>query len=207
MTKDNSKKRQPKIQEGDFFSVINQAIAENRHVPYLKRVIKDYEQYKNEFESNFSENNPINGIYLFRANYLLKRPVWRDIEIHGKQTFEELADILIYSMDWMNDHCHGFSFPERDQGNKRLFSLKYTFYNNGWEDDPHPTFKSNQIKISDIDYKKNPKLRFMFDFGDGHEFDIELKKIRKIKDKESKTDFPQIIDQRGVAPEQYPPCE
>ena len=207
MNKKTSKKRAPKIQEGDFFQVINQAIAEKRHISYLKRIIKDYEEYKNEFESNFSENNTSDNIYVFRANYLLKKPIWRDIEIYGKQTFEALADILIYSMDWMNDHCHGFSFPERDSNNKRFFSLKYTFYNDGWEDDPHPTFKSNQIRICDIDYQKNPKLRFMFDFGDGHEFDIEFKRTRNIAVEESGKNFPRIIDQRGVAPEQYPVCE
>lgn len=195
MTKNNSQTRIPKIQEGDFYKVINQAIAENRHTSYLKRVI---------LESSFSKDNQTDDIYLFRANYLLKRPVWRNFEIHGEQTFEELADILISSMNWMNDHCHGFEFPEYDSNNKRSFTMKYTFYNEGWEDDPHPTFKSNQIRICDIDYKKNPKLRFMFDFGDGHEFDIEFKRNRKTTNEESKRNFPQIIDQRGIGPKQYP---
>jgi len=204
MIKRKQQTKTPKIQEGDFFKVINQAIAENRHTSYLKQVIKDYEEYKNKFESNFSKNNPADSTYVFRANYLLKKPVWRDIEIHGKQTFEILADILIYSMGWLNDHCHGFDLPEHDSNNKRSFPMKYTFYNDGWEDDPHPTFKSNQIRICDIDYKKNPKLRFMFDFGDGHEFDIELKRSRDMTAKESKKHFPQIIDQRGTAPKQYP---
>lgn len=204
MTKNNSQTRIPKIQEGDFYKVINQAIAEKRHTSYLKRVIKDYEEYKNELESSFSKDNQTDDIYLFRASYLLKQPVWRDIEIHGEQTFEELADVLISSMGWMNDHCHGFDLPKYDSNNKRFFPMRYTFYNDGWEDDPHPTFKSNQIRICDIDYKKNSKLRFMFDFGDGHEFDIEFKKNRKTTNKESIKNFPQIIDQRGIGPEQYP---
>jgi len=194
----------PIIQEGDFWEVINQAILEKRHVAYLRRAIKDYEDYKREFNNNFSQANPADAIYTFRADYLLKKPVWREIEILGHQTFEDFADIIIDSMGWVNDHMHGFSFPQKDAHNRRMYTLDYTFYAPGWEDDPHPTFKSNQIRICDIDYGKQPRLRFMFDFGDGHEFDIDFKSIRKTNEKKKIRDFPCLTDERGVAPEQYP---
>lgn len=196
----------PYIHEGDFSQVIHQAITEGRHVDYLKQVLKDYEDYKRQFDANFTDQNSSNAIYKFRATYLRKL-LWRDIEILGRQKFSLLAEAIIDSMGWVNDHMHGFSFPEPDAKNRRFYSLRYTFYAPYWEDDPHPTFKSNEISICDIDYTKQPKLRFIFDFGDGHEFDVELKKIQKVETKGSSRSFPHVVDQRGIAPMQYPPCD
>lgn len=85
----------PKINEGDFYKSINQAISENRHVDYLKEVIKKYEEYKKEFEGCFTSKNPKDSIYKFHVTYLLKKPVWRDIELFGKQTFLDLAKEII----------------------------------------------------------------------------------------------------------------
>lgn len=51
------------------------------------------------------------------------------------------------------------------------------------------------------------KLGFIFDFGDGHEFRIEFKGVRPLISKEHREDFPKLIDQRGVGPEQYPRYE
>jgi hypothetical protein len=195
----------PKIQEGDFYKIINHAISEGRHVDYLREVLKKYEEYKSEFEKNFTEENPKNTVYKFRVNYLLKRLVWREIELFGNQTFEDLAETIIDSMGWDNDHMHGFEFSGLDKRPDTLFTgSTIAFFASGWEDDPHPTFKFNKIHICDIDYVKQPKLEFTFDFGDGHRFDIEFKGIRKIAKNKMKNKFPCIIDQRGVGPEQYP---
>jgi hypothetical protein len=52
----------PKIQESNFIESINKAIAEGRHVEYLREVLKKYTEYQKEFEKNlsnasFSENS------------------------------------------------------------------------------------------------------------------------------------------------------
>lgn len=195
----------PKIKEGDFFSSINAAIKRGGHVHYLKNALKDYEDYRKVFETKFTTKNPPNDIYVFRFSYLSKKPIWREIAVLGNQNFDDLAVVAIDSMGWVNDHMHCFSFPELDTANRKLYSLQYSFYAPGWEDDPHPTFKTDEIKINEINYKENPKLRFMFDFGDGHEFDVELKRIEK--NQKSRKHFPVLVDQRGIAPEQYPNYE
>jgi len=194
----------PKIEEGDFYKNINAAIAEKRHVPYLKEVIKKYEEYKKVFEENFTDKNPREAIYKFRVTYLLKKPVWRDIEIIGKQDFYDLADEIIFSMNWENDHMHGFDLKSPRREDTMMTGSSITFFAPEWEDNPHPTYKTHQVLIADLDYAKQPKLKFMFDYGDGHEFDVEFKGTRALNKNEKETDFPQLIDQRGVAPEQYP---
>lgn len=194
----------PKINEGDFWKVINSAIKEGRHVDYLEKVKKDYEKYSKFFESIFTEKNPKEGIYIFKVTYLLKKNVWREFEILGNFTFTDLAEAIIESMNWDNDHMHGFEIPDHDPKADRRFPSPYEFYHEDFEDDPHPYFKTCQIKICDIDYKKVPKMEFMFDYGDGHRFDVEFKGVREVKDSSKWNEFPVLVDQRGVAPEQYP---
>ncbi len=197
----------PIINEGDFYQSINQAISENRHVDYLKEVIKKYEEYKKAFAHCFTSERPSDSIYEFRVTYLLKKSVWRDIELFGEQTFLDLAEKIIDSMGWENDHMHGFELPEQNQKpDLFLTGSSNTFFAPGWEDDPHPTYKTDEICIQDIDYKKVPQLGFTFDFGDGHMFDIVFKASRERKKGEKVDGFPKIVDQRGVGPEQYPDC-
>jgi len=196
----------PKINEGDFYAGITQVIDEGRHVDYLREVIRKYEEYKVKFEQSFTEKNPATAVYKFRVTYNNKERVWREIELLSKQTFESLAVEIIKSMGWDNDHMHGFELDEYQQGADPLMTgSSLAFFAEGWEDDPHPTFKTNEIRICDIDYKKRPTLEFTFDYGDGHFFDVKFVSRRGRHKQERVQDFPRLIDQRGVAPEQYPP--
>ena len=196
--------KKPILDEDGFYQGINKAIQENRHVDYLKNVIEDYEAYKKAFVAVFTEENPDDFVYRFRITYLNKKAVWREILILGNQTFENLATTIITTMGWNNDHLHGFSLPQKHQSKNYPSSIPYTFFADGWEDDPHPTYKSYQIYICVINYTLCPKLEFEFDFGDSNIFTVEFKEMRKSIKGESKKILPKLIDQRGIAPEQYP---
>lgn len=194
----------PIIDEGNFQKSIGEAIQAKRHVSFLKQVLIDYEEYKRVFSEIFLSQNLSRTIYVFRFNYLDKHPVWRDIAILSNHTFGDLADTLVESMDWDNDHMHGFS-PKKFDGKTLGRYTPFSIYSSGWEDDPHPTFKTNQVKIAHIDFQKYPKWNFVFDFGAGHEFDVELRSINyKSVGKELDKSLPTCINQRGVAPLQYP---
>ena len=194
-----------KIKEKGFIKSINEAILENRHVDYLNEVLRKYDNYKKTFESIFTDQTDAEAeIYAFRINYLNKKNVWRDIEILDIQTFLDLACKIIESMDWNNDHMHGFDLPEEKIPDTFFTGSSLSFFAPGWEDDPHPTFKTSEIRICDIDYNKVTKLKFIFDYGDGHQFEVIFKGKRSIKSKKDIKSMPKVIDIRGVAPEQYP---
>ncbi|EKD56385.1 MAG: hypothetical protein ACD_58C00206G0004 [uncultured bacterium] len=197
----------PKINEGDFLKSINKAIAEGRHSNFLKMYLDNYEKYKNFFSESLIDKNPKYQVYTFKVTYLLKKPVWRIFEVCGCQNFDQFAEAIIDSMDWSYDHMHGFSFPDPKTKVRRFGISPFVIYAPGWEDDEHPTFESDEIKIENIDYKKYPKLGFIFDFGDGHEFDIEMINMRMLGKNEVVDEFPKMTDIRGVAPEQYPFCD
>jgi len=192
----------PKIKDKEFFKSINSAIAEGRHVDYLKQVLVDFDKYQETFNNAFNLENSNKKVYTFRVNYTGKKPVWREIEVYGDQYFVELAEEIIFSMDWDNDHMHGFCLNKK--GEVMFGKDSPFFYAPAWEDEPFPTYKTDEIKIYHIDYEKYPKLGFIFDFGDGHQFTVEFKGTRDKKRDEYVDDFPILVDQRGVAPEQYP---
>lgn len=196
----------PVPDEGNFYEITKDTILEKRHADFVKDTVKEYEEYKNYFSKVFIEM-PSRDFYKFKVNYLLKQPVWREIIIANHQTFFDLADEIIYSMNWDNDHMHGFGFPFKRGKLTEWYVSPYTIYAPGWEDDPIPTYKSNQVKIGEIDWLKFPKLRFTFDYGDNHEFDVLYQGTTKLPEGINPKDLPMTIDQRGVAPEQYPPFE
>ncbi len=85
----------PVLDEGDFQESIHAAIAAKRHVDYLQGVLKNYEWYKQEFSKIFTDRQPFEGIYTFRAVYLLKKSVWRQFELLGRNTFKEFSEAII----------------------------------------------------------------------------------------------------------------
>ncbi len=191
--------------EKSFYVSINKAIAKGEHVDALKDIIKKFEDYKSYMSSAFVNNEPAyEEIFKFHVEYLLKKPVWREFEIQGYQSLEELAESIVDSMDWNNDHAHAFFFPkEKGRGNFMDFHSPYRIDSHYLGNDQYPTYHSCDIRIAEIDYKKFPVINFVFDFGDGHQFSVRSLGIRP----ENKSDFivfmPKMIDQRGVGPEQY----
>lgn len=190
----------PKIRNREFESIAKKMITKSDHSDYMRVALKEYQSYLRFMDKAFLDE-PDDRLYTIRATYRQKKGLWREIEIHGRQSLADLASCIIESMDWMEDHLHGFWFP--DERRNRIYGT-YGVYHENMEDDPHPTFKTQNVPISQIDWKKYPTLGFVFDFGDGHEFDITLKQTSVITSKAKNLSYARLIDQRGVAPEQYP---
>ena len=135
----------PVPDESDFYEVTKKAISAKRHVGFIEDAIKEFEGYKNYFSDVFIEK-PIGDYYKFKVNYLLKRPIWREIIISHDQTLCDLADKIIHSMDWDNDHMHGFDFPFKRGKLTEWYISPYTIYAPGWEDDPFPIIEANKSR-------------------------------------------------------------
>jgi len=192
--------------EKSFFASINKAIARGEHVDALKGIIKEFEDYKSYMGNVFVKDEPAyESIFKFHVEYLLKKPVWREFEMEGNQSLEELADGVIDSMDWDDDHAHAFFFPkENGSGDFMDFHSPYSIDSQYFDNDQYPTYHSNNIRIAEIDHAKFPTINFVFDFGDGHQFSIRFLEMRSAKKSDCMAFMPKMIDQRGVGPEQYP---
>lgn len=198
----------PTIEEGNFKQSVKDAIKTSRHKAYLEKVLIDYDKYVKVFADVFVDKYNLNSVYVFKAKYLnSSKLIWRELALLGKHTLDDLADEIIWWMSWENDHMHAFILKSADIKEDNIYKLP-AIYSQEWEDDPHPVYKTNEVKMADINYKKYPKWGFVFDFGDGHEFEVELLRIEEKFDRKLyDSPLPTCIDMRGVAPEQYPPQE
>jgi hypothetical protein len=193
----------PVIFDPEFEKAAKEMIEQKRHADYMKSALKRYKAYQIFMADAFLDEAD-DAIYIIRAKYRLKPHVWREFECHGRNMLADLATSIIESMGWGEDHLHGFWFP--DERRNRIFS-EYGIFHEEMEDDPFTMLKTQEIPVSQVDWNKYPVLGFMFDFGDGHEFDILLKNRRDARPNEKRKAFPRLTDLRGVAPEQYPSYE
>lgn len=205
-TRQKTKLYKPEIQgEEDFYNSINKAIKTSEHKDALMDIVKEYEIYKKCIQENIVASIiPSNKIFKFKFTYQLKKNVWKDIEIFGEQTLEELAEYIIDEMGWDNDHLHAFFFPRKESDGLRYWYNLFEIGSDGVDNDQYPILHSNEVLVSSLVYLKHPKIGFVFDFGDDHRFMMEYKGMRKASGIDEKISFPRITDQQGVGPEQYP---
>lgn len=204
--KQNRKLYKPEISgESDFYAAINRSLKTSEHREALLEIIKEFERYKQFMSENLiSALVPSDKIFMFRFVYQLKKNLWKDIEVRGDQTLAILASYLIESMEWDDDHLDAFFFQEKRKDGIWQWYTKYEIGSDGVDNDQYPTLHTDEVFVSSIDYKKHPKLGFVFDFGDDHRFMMEYKGVRDINKNDKKENFPNVTDQRGVPPEQYP---
>jgi len=191
-------------------------ILKGEHADYFKELLRHFDHYQKVFGKMFAEPNQARKtkdmVYGFSVQYKglggggKKTLATREFEILGYQTFEELAKVLVLSMGWTYDHMHGYELMGKKTLSDPLFTgSSLAIFAEGWEDDPHPTYKTSEVHISDINYYVQLKFEFTFDYGDGHTFLIVSTGYSKIDPRDQPSEFPRLIASSGTAPEQYPP--
>lgn len=130
-----------------------------------------------------------------------KKKIIRRIQIPGSKSLYNFAKVIIDAFDFQFDHCFGFYNQLKDHRNcRKAFEL---FVDIGEEG--RPGAKSvKKTKISQAFDVVGEKLIMLFDYGDGRQFNVELKEIRK---GDKGTTKPVVLESIGKAPVQYPPCE
>lgn len=131
-----------------------------------------------------------------------KSKVLRRIQIAEVKSLYNFAKVITEAFDFYFDHCFGFydNF-KRYHDSKKAYEL---FYDIGEEPLSPITKGVKNTKISTAFKKPGEKMLFLFDYGDGWYFTVELKEI---KDTEKWDLKPVILQRIGKAPEQYPSYE
>ncbi len=126
----------------------------------------------------------------------------RKIRIPGSKSLYNFARVITGAFGFYFDHCFGFYDTLRDRENcKKAFEL---FVDVGEEPTRRVAKGVKKAKIAQAFEKPGEKMIFLFDYGDGWQFNVELKEIQYIP----KWNLdPVILESIGEAPEQYPPCE
>ena len=129
--------------------------------------------------------------FVLRVNHRALPKVWRDIEIAADQTLEDLHLAIQQAFGWNDDHLYSFFMSGRayDQASE---------VGSPWSETERHT---HQVTIGDLHLKMRSRFLYYFDYGDSHEFDVQVKQINPAAPKGS---YPRLIAQQGQAPPQYP---
>lgn len=126
----------------------------------------------------------------------------RKIQIGGDKSLYQFAKTITKAFGFYFDHCFGFydNF-QRYHDSKKAYEL---FPDIG-EEPLFPAVKGvKKTKVSQAFQNPSEKALFLFDYGDGWHFSVELKEIKNAGKGSPK---PVVLESIGKAPEQYPPCE
>ena len=131
-----------------------------------------------------------------------KESVLRRIQIAESKSLYNFARVITKAFGFYFDHCFGFY----DNFQRYHDSVKaYELFPDIGEEPLSPTTKGvKKTRISTAFKNPGEKMLFLFDYGDGWRFAVELKEIKNAEKWDLK---PVILESIGKAPEQYPPCE
>ena len=129
-----------------------------------------------------------------------KRKVLRRIQMADIKTLYSFARVITKAFGFYFDHCFGFydNFAHYHDSTKA-----YELFADIDEEPVSPTAKGVQkTQLRSVFKRPGEKTLFLFDYGDGWRFSVELKEIHPAAKWDLK---PVILERRGTAPPQYPP--
>lgn len=144
------------------------------------------------------DDNPRRSSKTQRAvTFLIEHEDFSVSLVHSEDhTLEDLAETILKSVKFDNDHCFGFYDK---LGRKGVAKEEYTLFADiGEESNPgDPGVKTTALL--DV-FHPGKKLIFLFDYGDDWHFDVTCKSIEVTTSKFRK---PKILNPKGKPPSQY----
>jgi hypothetical protein len=130
---------------------------------------------------------PREGTFVFRVSWAR---VWRLIALPADDTFDDLVNIILRSMNFDDDHLYAFRLIDR---------LGSTTTIN------HPAMDSgpwtDQVRVGALPLEPGQSMELEYDFGDQWKFDVRLERIEPPTAKMKQA---RVIERHGKAPRQYP---
>ena len=121
------------------------------------------------------------GLYIFSVwlygdeHCTMEGRIIRKIQIASTKTLYNFAKVITQAFDFEFDHCFGFYETLKDRKNsKKMFEL---FVDIGEESRPQAK-GVKKTKIAQAFKGIGKKMIFLFDYGDGWQFNVELLEIR-----------------------------
>jgi ABC-type cobalt transport system substrate-binding protein len=138
-----------------------------------------------------------NKTLILKFYFKNRKKTWWKIEIKETDTLEDLHYIIQEALNWGDDHLYSFFMDNKTNNGDP--DMEYTI---PYEPDGRKTVDKTKIGIFGL--KLGQKFAYLFDFGDCHEFEIEVIGFGDINKNKK---YPLIIESKGKAPEQYPDYE
>jgi Plasmid pRiA4b ORF-3-like protein./ST7 protein. len=144
-----------------------------------------------------SQNKKENAarIYTFKVSLKDTPRIWRKIEIKGDQTLHQLHKAIFEAFDRFDEHLYAFFLSNKPWDRSTEYGLA----------DPESEAKNaKRAKIGSLGLQEKKSFLYLFDFGDEWWHSI---KLLSVGEEEVAGKYPCIVESKGEAPPQYPPCE
>ncbi len=139
-------------------------------------------------------DNP-GGAYAFKVMFKWAKRISRTIELKSEQTLEDLHHAIQQAIHWDSDHLYSFFM------NGERWDERYAFASPNEED---ASAWADEAIIGELGLTLKHKFLYLFDYGDGHEFEIQVVGIHPKADSGK---YPRVVDSQEKSPEQYPSSE
>lgn len=138
-------------------------------------------------------NKKFDKIYQFKITLQgSKPPIWRRIQVPETYTFWDLHIAIQDAMGWLDCHLHLFELVDPSTGMKLEIGIPEKEFGEYGE-----TIPGWKQKINDYLSMENPKIDYVYDFGDNWEHNIQLEKILP---REKEVDYPRCIKGKRACP-------
>jgi hypothetical protein len=134
-------------------------------------------------------DNP-GGAYAFKVKFMWAKRIYRTIELRSEQTLDNLHLAIQRAIRWDNDHLYSF-FLNGKHDERYRFSCP-------WEKDRPPL--TSEAAIGELGLTPKHKFLYYFDYGDSHEFEVQVVGIRPTAEPAT---YPRVVESKGKAPAQY----
>jgi hypothetical protein len=183
---------------GAFYRALQQALPQSVAEAMLTIALNDA-AFGPRFQARqiLRENNlpvPLDnppGVYACKVKFKWAKSIYRIIELRSDQTLEDLHLAIQHAIRWDNDHLYSFYLNGVKHDERYRYSCPY-------EEDRPPW--TEEAVIGQLGLVKRHKFLYYFDYGDGHEFEIEVTDIRP---QAERGEYPRVVESQGAAPEQY----
>ncbi len=108
---------------------------------------------------------PANILQLKISLQQIEPPIWRRVEVKDDITFYELHHVIQIAMGWWNAHLFEF-----DAGGYTIGVIEGSMV-------PEGTLGSKEVMLSRLLDTENMKFKYLYDFGDNWDHEIELERI------------------------------
>lgn len=146
-------------------------------------------------------------VYCFRVKLVGNEKVFRDIEIMGAQTLDDLHDSIFDAFDREDEHLYSFYLTRKAVKNFRRindfpeFTHPMVFEEDDMYDDDENKHDASIVTIDVLELSEGEHLYYLFDFGDNWWHELS---VLEIKEADKAWDYPRIVKKCGESPDQYP---
>lgn len=146
------------------------------------------------------------AIYRFKVAFEDNEEVYREIEIKSTQTFEDLHNVIVQSINFDNQHNASFFISDDywRKGDEIVLRPTDPAENSNRRKQEVDVVKKqmNKCKMASLIDDPHQKFVYVYDPKSGWTFLVELLKI--VQD-DAKATYPRVVKNVGEAPKQYKP--